>query len=127
MTTSEYVCLVDNGRDHLVSDNHSTNQYIISLCHARALLLLLPFLPHSTATVFLCFSCSRNTLVGYQASPRGGTVRVTYIPGTEKTDITNTIQQDRSLQGDEEGTGRPSGRVKLEGKAVTVFRGLFRR
>lgn len=56
--------------------------------------------------------------MGYQASPRGGTVRVTYTPGTEKTDVANTVRR---------GTGQPSGRVKLEGKAVTVFGGLFRR
>lgn len=45
----------------------------------------------------------RDTLMGYQASPRGGTVGVTV------------------------GQGAEGNRVTLKGEAVTVFRGLFRR
>lgn len=45
----------------------------------------------------------RDSLVGYQASPRGGTVGVTV------------------------GQGVGGNRVTLKGEAVTVFRGLFRR
>lgn len=126
MTTSRYVHVednatngemyfVDNDRDQLISDNQSNNIFILVVTRVRC---CSSFLPYATPLLLIYCSCSRNTLVGYQASPRGGTVRVTYIPGTEKADVDNTVRQ---------GTGQASGRVKLEGKAVTVFRGLFRR
>lgn len=65
---------------------------------------------HCCLATYWANKLGRNTLVGYQASPRGGTVRVTYTP---------TPTPGSSME-------QPSGRVKLEGKAVTVFRGLFR-
>ncbi|CAN0183189.1 unnamed protein product [Discosporangium mesarthrocarpum] len=43
----------------------------------------------------------RNSLVGYQASARGGTLWVTHVPG--------------------------QGRVLITGQATTVFKGFFRR
>ncbi|CAM9592686.1 unnamed protein product [Ectocarpus sp. 4 AP-2014] len=59
---------------------------------------------HCCLAPYWASKLGRRCMVGYQASPRGGTVRATVGLKSE---------------GD--------GRVVLEGKAVSVFRGLFRR
>ncbi|CAN0176643.1 unnamed protein product [Ectocarpus fasciculatus] len=59
---------------------------------------------HCCLAPYWASKLGRSSMVGYQASPRGGTVRVTVGLQNEGDD-----------------------RVILEGKAVSVFRGLFRR